>query len=145
MYVLWVFCAIQVWSTSHQTVPHSLPTRTSGHDTLFRQIQTSFSGYQHSFFPRMIIAGSLPEPAGHALLHFKPATDVFNLLILLYLLLSVVHGQTPHIAILLIVYQFWWRQLLKMMMKTVFIFWRWITEDDDEDCVYFKFLQQWNR
>ena len=119
----------------HPTKPYLilLPSRTRGHDTRFRQIQTSFSGYQHSFFPRMIIAGSLPEPAGHAPLHFKPATDVFNLLILPYLLLFVVHGQTPHIAILLSsdggnYWRWWWRlclfsedELLKMMMKTVFI------------------------
>ena len=51
-------------------------------------------------------AGGFPDPAGIPQSHFKPATDVFNLLILtdqfyLYirnLFLAVAHEQTPHIA-----------------------------------------------
>ena len=64
-------------------------------------------------------AGGFQDPAG---IHFKPATDVFNLLILtdqfyLYirnLFLAVAHEQTPHIA-----------RILSLLRDA-------ITEDDDD-------------
>lgn len=41
-----------------------LTSRTRGHDSRFRQIQTSYTGYQYSFFPRTIILwNQLPQSA----------------------------------------------------------------------------------
>ena len=59
------------------TEPYLTPLtgKTRGNDSRFRQIQTSYTGYQYSFFPRMIILRNQSLSQPYASQCWKPARD----------------------------------------------------------------------